>query len=58
MFLRYNIVDERDFVEAARKMESYRERERNQGAFSTEISTVSANSSGDGSPTNGGNLLQ
>ena len=58
IFLRYNIVDERDFVEAARKMESYREQERKQDAISTEISTVSQNSSGNGSPANGGNLLQ
>jgi hypothetical protein len=58
MFLRYNIVDERDFVEAARKMESYREQECNQGAISTEISTVSENGSSNGSPAIEGNLLQ
>jgi integrase len=58
MFLRYNIVDERDFVEAALKMESYREQERNQGAISTEISTVSENSPTKGSSTHGRNLLQ
>ncbi len=58
MFLRYNIVDERDFVEAARKMESYREKERNPGTTSTEISTVGENSPDQRTPPNGSNLLQ
>jgi hypothetical protein len=43
MFLRYNIVDERDFMEAAQKMEAYREGERSGNAISTEISTVTGN---------------
>ena len=58
MFLRYNIIDERDFVEAAWKMKSYLEQERNQGVISTESSTVSEKSSGNGTPANRGNLLQ
>jgi hypothetical protein len=58
MFLRYNIIDERDFVEAARKMESYREQERSQSAISTESSTVGEISPATGSPASGGNLLQ
>ena len=58
MFLRYNIVDERDFVEAAQKMESYREKERSRGTISTEISTVAENSPDQGAPPNGSNLLQ
>ncbi len=41
MFLRYNIIDERDFIEAAQKMEAYREQERN--AISTVSSTVGEN---------------
>jgi hypothetical protein len=43
MFLRYNVVDERDFMEAAQKMEAYREQERGRNAISTEISTVAGN---------------
>jgi hypothetical protein len=43
MFLRYNIVGERDFMEAAQKMEAYREQERSGNAISTEISTVTGN---------------
>ncbi len=58
MFLRYNIVDERDFVEAAQKMESYRQQERNQSAISTEISTSDENCSAQGTPPTGRNLLQ
>jgi hypothetical protein len=58
MFLRYNIIDERDFVEAARKMESYRAQERSQGAISTEDSTVGEKSLPDSSPASGGNVLQ
>jgi integrase len=58
MFLRYNIVDERDFVEAARKMESYREQERNQGAISTEISTVGENRAMKNTQKPAHNLLQ
>ena len=58
MFLRYNIVDERDFVEAARKMESYREKEQNLGVISTEISTVVENGPTKGSSSSGNNLLQ
>jgi integrase len=58
MFLRYNIIDERDFVEAARKMEFYRAQERSQGAISTESSTVGEKSLPKGSPANSGNLLQ
>lgn len=41
MFLRYNIIDERDFMEAAQKMEAYREQERS--AISTVSSTVGEN---------------
>jgi len=58
MFLRYNIIDERDFVEAARKMEFYRAQERSQGAISTESSTVGEKSLPKGPPANSGNLLQ
>ena len=58
MFLRYNIVDERDFVEAARKMESYREQERTQGALSTEISTAGENSAMKDTQAPARNLLQ
>jgi len=58
MFLRYNIIDERDFVEAARKMESYRAQECSPGAISTESSTVAEKSLPGSPPADSGNLLR